>query len=176
MVGILLAGLVAALVVARLFLFHPYNIPSSSMEPTLLRGDVFLVSLTSYGRDPISRLAKSLGFPALRNDLPRRGDLVAFHSGGSDFVKRVIGLPDDTVSMAGGRLHLNGAAVETAPEPDVRYSCPEPQSSCRFFRETLPEGRSYVVMDSVGAHSSMIRLRSWYRRGTTSYLATTGTT
>lgn len=145
--GAFIAGLALILIVGRIFLFHLYNLPSASMEPTLSSGDVFLISTASYGSGPFTRLGRFLGLAnAEAAQGPRRGDIVVFRNGHSPYVKRAIGLPGDIVAMVDGRLHLNGAAVETSEEAGNSPHCPY-GPTCRILRETLPGGRSYMVMD-----------------------------
>jgi signal peptidase I len=99
--------------VIRSFLFQPFNIPSGSMEPTLLVGDYLFVSKFSYG---FSR--SSLPFsPALFSGRvlaawPDRGDIVVFRRGSDDFIKRVIGRPGDRIQLVDGVIFLNGKPVE----------------------------------------------------------------
>ncbi len=106
-------SIVIALVIwffLRALLVEAFRIPSGSMEYTLLVGDFLFVNKALYGAEiPIVR--KRL--PAFRE--PRRFDIVIFESPeepGVNVVKRVVGLPGDTLSMTGGVLHLNGDAVQ----------------------------------------------------------------
>ena len=153
----------------RSFIFSPFNIPSESMLPRLVNGDYLLASKWSFG---FSRNSLPFGLPLLPEQRlfasqPERGDVVIFKApplGEVDYIKRVIGLPGDTVQMQGGVLHLNGVAVpkqriadfEVAVSPNT--NCYSPQFAakaadgtdvCRYprFRETLPGGRSYEVLD-----------------------------
>ncbi|MDX1569470.1 MAG: signal peptidase I [Xanthomonadales bacterium] len=95
--------------IIRSFIAEPFRIPSSSMLPTLLVGDLILVSKFSYG----------LRLPVLNNkfvDLgsPERGDVVVFRypeDESMDYIKRVIGLPGDEVRIEDNRLIINGEPV-----------------------------------------------------------------
>ena len=157
----------------RSFLFAPFSIPSGSMLPTLYIGDYLVVEKWPYG---FSRHSFPFGFPPfhgrLLSNLPKRGDVVVFVPPGDereDYVKRVIGLPGDTVEMRDGRLILNGRPVG---HDDARpISIPlSPNSPCRVvqgaiprvsgsdstracvyasYRETLPDGASYRVLNQV---------------------------
>ena len=108
-----------ALVIAGIFrtlFFQPFWIPSGSMKDTLLIGDFLFVNKMAYGYSQYScpfALCPISG-RILGSD-PERGDVVVFRhpTRGVDFIKRVIGLPGDTVQMRGGRLWLNGEEVQT---------------------------------------------------------------
>jgi signal peptidase I len=97
-------------VVVRSLLVEAFRIPSGSMENTLLIGDFLFVNKTLYGAEiPLS----SKRLPAIRE--PRRHDIVVFRSvteDGMNVVKRVIGMPGDTISMKNNVLHLNGTPQE----------------------------------------------------------------
>src|SRR3954452_20481889 len=98
----------------RSFLFQPFVIPSGSMLPTLYIGDYLVVAKWPYG---YSRYSFPFGFPSfdghIFDHLPKRGDVVVFRhpTENADLIKRVIGLPGDTVEVRGGRLILNGTPV-----------------------------------------------------------------
>jgi signal peptidase I len=104
---------IALFLLLRAVLVEAYKIPSGSMESTLLVGDFLLVNKLVYGATiPLT----SLRLPAVR--APRRGDVVVFEwptDQSKNFVKRLVGLPGDTVSMQQGVLLLNGV------EQDERY-------------------------------------------------------
>ncbi|MCD9028454.1 signal peptidase I [Luteimonas sp. BDR2-5] len=92
--------------ILRSFVAEPFRIPSSSMMPTLLIGDFILVNKFSYGiRLPITnRKVIDIGEPA-------RGDVVVFrppHQPDQDWIKRVIGLPGDTVEFRDNQISVNG--------------------------------------------------------------------
>ncbi|MDP2740964.1 MAG: signal peptidase I [Pseudorhodobacter sp.] len=111
--AILIAG------VFRTLLFQPFWIPSESMKDTLLIGDFLFVNKMAYG---YSRYSCPLGLCPFSGRLlfsePERGDVVVFRHpvNGSDFIKRLIGLPGDTVQMKNGVLFING--VEAPQTPD----------------------------------------------------------
>jgi len=99
--------------VLRSFLVEPFQIPSSSMVPTLQVGDYILVNKFIFGvRLPVIRTK------VLSVDEPRRGDVMVFfppHMNDTYFIKRVVGLPGDTVSYRNKQLFINGERVERVP-------------------------------------------------------------
>ena len=105
---------VIALVI-RSFLFEPFNIPSSSMFPTLLVGDYLFVKKWTYGYSRYSFPLDIIRFQGrVMEAMPERGDVVVFRQpkkAGIDYIKRVIGLPGDTVQVKQGLLYLNGKVV-----------------------------------------------------------------
>lgn len=125
-------GLGAGLMV-RAFLFQPFNTSSTSMEPSLMMGDYFFVSKSAY----------------LMRD-PEQGEIAVFRLPSNpsvESVKRVVGLPGDFVQMKDGVLWINGAPVRLEP---VEFAPAGTQGGkAMLYRETLPNGRSYVVADSV---------------------------
>lgn len=107
-------ALVSAVILAVLirgFVYEPFKIPSESMVPTLLVGDHIFVARYKYGlRVPFTKIwLKELADP-------ERGDVVVFsypEDEDVDFIKRVVGLPGDKISMQGGKLFVNGQEVTT---------------------------------------------------------------
>lgn len=94
----------------RTFLVEAFRIPSGSMENTLLIGDFLFVNKLLYGAE-VPLIHKRL--PAVRE--PRRGDILVFDSveeEGLKVVKRLIGIPGDTLSMENGQLFRNGKQIE----------------------------------------------------------------
>lgn len=123
--------------VLRSFLVEPFQIPSSSMVPTLLIGDYILVNKFTYGiRLPVIRTK------VLDLNEPQRGDVMVFfppHMNDTYFIKRVIGLPGDTVSYRNKQLYVNGEKLQLATAGD---SGPDPRY--RIEGETL-EGREHLM-------------------------------
>jgi signal peptidase I len=97
--------------VLRSFLFEPFKIPSGSMIPTLLVGDFILVNKFTYGvRLPV------INKKIIDMNSPQRGDVMVFRypeDPSLDYIKRVVGVPGDTVSYQNKRLTINGKAVPT---------------------------------------------------------------
>jgi signal peptidase I len=143
--ALLIAGVI------RSFLFQPFNIPSASMEGTLLIGDYLFVSKFSYG---YSRHSFPFGLVPLPGRIlaepPERGDIVVFKlpaDNATDYIKRVVGLPGDRIQVTGGILSINGEAVKREQlEPFVENIAGFERRVARY-RETLPNGVSYEVLD-----------------------------
>jgi signal peptidase I len=113
---------VYALLIAGVFrtlFFQPFWIPSGSMKDTLLIGDFLFVNKMAYGYSQHSCPFSMCPFPGrIFGSMPERGDVVVFRHpvNGQDFIKRVIGLPGDTIQMRDGVLFHNGDPVQMAPE------------------------------------------------------------
>ncbi|MCC6948329.1 MAG: signal peptidase I [Bradyrhizobiaceae bacterium] len=152
-VRVIFHALLIALVI-RTFLFQPFNIPSGSMIQTLLIGDYLFVSKYSYGYSRFSfPFSPNLFSGRVWSGSPERGDVVVFKlpkDDSTDYIKRVIGLPGDRIQMVSGVLHINGQPVKRERVAD--YVSDEPESRgqpARRYRETLPNGVSYEVLDLV---------------------------
>lgn len=119
---------IAAVFVLRSFLFEPFKIPSGSMIPTLLVGDLILVNKFTYGiRLPVIHTRVTEGSP------PARGDVMVFRyppQPSLDYIKRVVGVPGDEVAYINKRLTINGKPVETSPLPDFLE-----EESMRYFKQ-----------------------------------------
>ena len=171
------------------FIAKPFYIPSESMMPGLLKGDRLVVSKYPYGWSYVSptipnpaAIFRSLflrsGEPwgitlpfmegRVLGNLPHRGDVVIVTPPGSneDYIKRVIGLPGDTIEVVGGRLVINGTPIVSVRRPpvDVPIDANAPCGAqfygylvqgangapvCRLpiVRETLPNGVSYDTIE-----------------------------
>ncbi|EFL90658.1 signal peptidase I [Ahrensia sp. R2A130] len=147
-VSVIIQALLLA-VVLRTFLFQPFNIPSGSMKPTLLVGDYIFVSKWSYGYSKHS-FPFSLGPFEGRvwEGIPERGDVVVFkypNDTSKDYIKRVIGLPGDTVQMRDSVVYVNDKAV-TRGEQGV-FVDEGSRRSTPIYIETQDSGRSYETID-----------------------------
>ncbi len=160
--ALLLAGLI------RTLFFQPFWIPSGSMKPTLLIGDFLFVNKMAYG---YSRYSCPFGLCPIDGRIlardPVRGDVVVFKhpTNGTDYIKRLIGLPGDTVQMRDGLLYINGAEVPQAPDgtfaevnepqgpmgnmPRCENRPVAPGGDClaQQSRETLPNGVAHAVLN-----------------------------
>ena len=156
------------------FVAKPFYIPSESMMPGLLTGDRLVVSKYPYGWSWVSPSFHVL--PPLKGRLfgrmPERGDIVIVTPPGTrtDYIKRVIGLPGDTLRMVDGQLFINGQPVKrqtlspdmvpidinspcgSSTDPalyDFRVQGPDGKMYCRVpvVRETLSNGRTYETVE-----------------------------
>ena len=119
---------IIAVFLLRSFLFEPFKIPSGSMIPTLLVGDLILVNKFHYGlRLPVLNIKLTEG------TVPARGDVMVFRyppKPSVDYIKRVVGLPGDTVAYLNKRLTINGQAVVTDSVPEFFD-----EDAMRYFKQ-----------------------------------------
>ena len=149
--GILWAVLAA--LILRSVWFEPYNIPSSSMVPTLLVGDYLIATKYDYG---YSRHSFPFSLPIipkgrLFGKKPERGDIVIFKvptDNKTDFIKRVIGLPGDRIQMQGGRLFINDVIVPREKIGTEEWPI-EHEGPVRYIKymETLPNGIQHLIYE-----------------------------
>ncbi|MBU9126278.1 signal peptidase I [Burkholderia multivorans] len=132
---------ILAVFVVRSFIVEPFKIPSGSMVPTLLVGDFILVNKFEYGlRMPITNTKITQGSPLAR------GDVVVFRypkDESVDYIKRVIGLPGDTVAYQDKQLTINGQPVPETPLPD--YFDDERQDYAKQFEETIGNKKNAIL-------------------------------
>ncbi|WP_121116818.1 signal peptidase I [Croceibacterium ferulae] len=164
---VFLLKLVVIVLIFRTLIFSSFSIPSESMMPRLLEGDYLFAAKWPYG---YSQASMPFDLPLVSGrvpaGMPDRGDVAVFKHPVDrvDYIKRVIGLPGDQVQMVNGVLHLNGDPVRKVPagalvvslreggrcaEPQFEEAAPDGTPTCRYprFRETLPNGVSYEVLD-----------------------------
>lgn len=146
-----LAAVVIALII-RALLFEPFNIPSSSMYPTLMIGDFLFVNKPAYG---YSRFSFPFGVAPIEGRIrarePQRGDVVVFKRPTDtrvDFIKRVVGLPGETVQVRAGRLYINGLVVprEYIGEKTIEEENGRTQVMTEYI-ETLPGGAVHHIYE-----------------------------
>jgi len=133
---------ILAVLLIRGFVAEPFRIPSGSMVPTLLTGDFILVNKSSYGlRWPV------LGTRIIGNGAPERGEVAVFKypvDPSQDYIKRVVGLPGDTIEYRNKTLYVNGEAV--AQEEIGQYDGLHADSLATLHRETLDAGDYKVLV------------------------------
>ena len=160
--------IVYALLIAGIFrtlFFQPFWIPSGSMKETLLIGDFLFVNKMAYGYSYAS--CPSIPFVGIEADQicgflkgdnsrilgsePERGDVVVFRHpvSGKDYIKRLIGLPGDSVQVKDGLLYLNGTAVEVADDGVFEeIAGPQGPQGLRPRCENAPVGDGGVCLKS----------------------------
>ena len=132
-------------VLIRTFVFEPFNIPSGSMKPTLLVGDYLFVNKPAYG---YSRYSFPFGLAPLDGRVwsayPERGDVIVFKLPSNpsvDYIKRVVGLPGETIQVREGRLYINGKVVPREALGIKEDLGPESRNVPMYhYLETLPGG------------------------------------
>jgi signal peptidase I len=155
-VAVILAIPIFSPIVFRTFLFQPFYIPASSMMPTLLVGDGLFVSKYAYGYSRYSLPFSPRWFSGrVLGSVPERGDVVVFRiprDDSVDYIKRIVGLPGDTVQMQRGLLVINDVPVvrERLSDFDGDEPCGAADGNrTRRWRETLSNGVSYETLDCV---------------------------
>jgi signal peptidase I len=151
---IVYAGLIAVLI--RTVAYEPFNIPSASMVPTLLIGDYLFVSKFSYG---YSHHSLPFSLPLFEGRIlerpPQRGDVAVFklpRDNKTDYIKRIVGLPGDRMQMISGVLNINGEPVKKQRLGDfVDVDRLGNGTRMTRYQETLPNGKSYVVVEMTDA-------------------------
>jgi signal peptidase I len=126
-----LLGIVVIAIFIVSFIVQAFQIPSESMENTLLTGDYLLVDKLHYGNDDL--LGQALPYRKVK-----RGDIVVFHypvDPRVHFVKRVIGVPGDHIRLINRQVYVNGVPM---PEPYVHYFRPHDSSPDAIFRDDFP--------------------------------------
>ena len=142
------AGLFPVILVVfllRSFLFEPFKIPSGSMKPTLLIGDLILVNKFHYGvRLPV------LNKKIIANHDPVRGDVMVFRfprDTSIDYIKRVVGVPGDEVEFRNQRLYLNGKEAPLAPLPAPGFYDEDEQKYLAEAVEKLGNVEHHVLVN-----------------------------
>lgn len=145
------ACIILVVTAAKAAIAEPFYVPSGSMEPTLLIGDELLATKYPYGYSAAS-LPAFVVLPdsgRVFGSLPKRGDVVVFRWPGDRsqvWVKRVIGLPGDRISLDRGVVSINGVAVKIEADGSGQAENEDgSQTTARRFIETLPGGRQHVI-------------------------------
>ena len=148
--------------VIRSFVFEPFRIPSGSMMPTLLEGDFIFVKKYAYGlRLPVTETK------FIETGDPRRGDVIVFRLPSDpsiNYIKRVVGLPGDTIVYERQRLTINGEVIDLKPGESASARAPvfvenldgrvhdilvtNPEFSTRDGIYRVPDGHYFVMGDN----------------------------
>lgn len=150
-----LRSFIYAVLIALVFrsvAYVPFHIPSGSMLTTLVEGDYIFVSKFSYG---YSRYSFPFSLPLfdgrIMEDAPERGDVVVFRLPSDtavDYIKRVIGLPGETIQVIDGIVHINGTPVTVQRTGEARFEDDYGNvKTVARYTETLPNGRSHFILD-----------------------------
>ena len=142
-------ALLIAIFIRSIFI-QPFYIPSSSMEPNLLVGDRLFVTKFSYG---YSKHSFPFSPPLFKGriifSMPQRGDVVVFKTPAdnrTDYIKRLIGLPGDTLQFIDGDLYLNGNQIlKTIVNKNDTLYCGSRKIKVITFNEKLPNGLTYTA-------------------------------
>ena len=140
-------ALVIAIVIRSLFI-QPFYIPSSSMEPTLLVGDRLFVTKYSYGYSKHSfPFSPAIINGRIFSNLPKKGDVIVFKTptdNRTDYIKRLIGLPGDSIQFISGDIFLNNNQIlkSRISKTDVIY-CGKQTIEVNTYEEKLPNGKTH---------------------------------
>ncbi|MEX0298527.1 MAG: signal peptidase I [Kordiimonas sp.] len=135
------------------FAWGAFHIPSGSMEPTLEVGDRIFVSKLTYGYNRYSFPfdPKAITEDHVFEDAPERGDVAVFtlpYRNNTDFIKRVIGLPGDTIQVTAGRLFINGTMVKRTFIRDVNFTDYNGiDRRVKEYEEELPGGVKHRIYE-----------------------------
>jgi len=139
--------------VLRIFLFQPFTIPSASMEPNLYEGDYLIVSKWSYGYSKHSiPFSPPLWEGRILGGRPERGDIAVFklpRDDKTDYIKRVVGLPGDTIQVRDNKLFVNGVAATDQVVGTIDVPTPYGTTETALkVRETLPGStKAFMTQD-----------------------------
>ena len=140
-------ALVIAIIIRSLFI-QPFYIPSSSMEPTLLVGDRLFVTKYSYGYSKHSfPFSPAIINGRIFSSLPKKGDVIVFKTptdNRTDYIKRLIGLPGDSIQFISGDIFLNNNQIlkSRISKIDIIY-CGKQTIEVNTYEEKLPNGKTH---------------------------------
>ena len=145
-------ALIIALLI-RSFLFQPFYIPSSSMEPNLLIGDRLFVSKYTYGYSRHSLpFSPKLFKDRILESEPKIGDVIVFKTptdNRTDYIKRLIGGPGDKIKITNNDLYINDEKVKKIKIENLfQITCGDIVADVDFYEETLPNGKKYIAVYS----------------------------
>ena len=138
-------------VIIRSLLVQPFYIPSSSMEPNLLVGDRLFVTKYAYGYSKHSfPFSPNFSNKRFFKKTPDRGDVIVFKTPAdnrTDYIKRLIGIPSDTIQFINGEIFLNGEKlVRKHVEISNEIYCGDEIINVKAYEEFLPNGKKYIAV------------------------------
>lgn len=159
----ILIAVIVGIMAVRSSIIEPFRIPTRSMLPGLFTGDFLFVNKMEYGfHIPFSESFSPTPTYLGQTKQPKRGDIIIFTppEAGQEslYIKRVVGIPGDVIDYQRKILSINGKAVEKTEitgsdrekilnhkgfDPEDRYE----KSKLRLYRETIGQGRSYLVLE-----------------------------
>ncbi len=148
----LIYALIIAIII-RSLIIQPFYIPSSSMEPNLLVGDRLFVTKYSYG---YSKHSFPFSPPILNKRIlsnkPKRGDVIVFKTPAdnrTDYIKRLIALPGDTVQFIDSNLYINNSEIlKSLTSKNDKIFCGNKKLNVNTFEELLPDGKKHLTVYS----------------------------
>jgi len=145
----IIGALIIAIII-RSFIFQPFYIPSSSMEPTLLIGDRIFVSKYTYGFSKHSfPFSPNLFNKRIFYKKPQQGDPVVFKTPAdnrTDYIKRLIGLPGDKIQFIEGDIFINNKKIiRKKIETNNLVRCGKISFEVNLYEEILPNGKKYIA-------------------------------
>ena len=145
----IIGALIIAIII-RSFIFQPFYIPSSSMEPTLLIGDRIFVSKYTYGFSKHSfPFSPSIFNERIFYKQPEQGDLVVFKTPAdnrTDYIKRLIGLPGDKIQFIEGDIFINNnKIIRNKIKTSNLVRCGKISFEVDLYEEILPNGKKYIA-------------------------------
>ena len=152
-------ALIIAVIIRSLFI-QPFYIPSSSMEPTMLIGDRLFVTKYSYGYSKHSfPFSPAIFNGRLFSSTPKTGDVIVFKTPSdnrTDYIKRLIGIPGDTIQFIDGDLFLNDNQILKTKKKSInKIYCGNSNFEANTFEEKLPNGVKYnAVYNKKGSFQS----------------------
>ena len=149
-IKIIIYALIIAIFIRSIF-FQPFYIPSSSMEPNLLVGDRLFVSKYSYGFSKHSfPFSPNLFKGRILFSEPKRADVVVFKTPAdnrTDYIKRLIGLPGDSIQFINGDIYLNNNQIlKTKSKKYSKINCGKVAMKIDAFEEKLPNSKTYIAV------------------------------
>lgn len=148
---IFFAGVIALGI--RSVAFEPFSIPSGSMIPTLLVGDYLFVSKSTYGYSKYSFPLSAIPIEGrMYSSPPERGDVIVFrkpHDESIDYIKRLMGLPGDTIQVKDGRVYINHKMLKRTFVGEYKAKSPPKGEVVTYkkYTEELPEGRKHDIIE-----------------------------